>query len=258
MRREQTDISCVFPEAGLGSIQSFPVVSSFGLLHLKVSLPHPTALCLHPELVLIVSCPPLHFAAVPSVVFLHVHRTECVCCWPFSALNLITPHSDDHPSFHFAFVYFLACFNWVPTPPHLVGPGSPARLQSAWCMWQLKWAFAAAGSSTENLSVSVFSKSPCTVLAAHIQLLPLPLLWVRLQGEARPAPLIWGAEDRSLLPLHLPLGQLWGAAQPEPPGHSPEPRRDLQRGDVLQTDDEFYCNLHELFPCSQTGPITLL
>lgn len=78
MRREQTDISCVFPEAGLGSIQSFPVVSSFGLLHLKVSLPHPTALCLHPELVLIVSCPPLHFAAVPSVVFLHVHRTKCV------------------------------------------------------------------------------------------------------------------------------------------------------------------------------------
>lgn len=32
--------------------------------------------------------------------------------WPW-----VTPCSDDHPSFHFGF--FLACFNWVPTPASL-------------------------------------------------------------------------------------------------------------------------------------------
>lgn len=80
MRRELTGISCVFPEAGLGSIKSFSVVSSFGLLYLKFHSPTPLSRCLHPKLVLTVSFPPFQFAAVPSLVLLHVHRTKFVCC----------------------------------------------------------------------------------------------------------------------------------------------------------------------------------
>lgn len=41
VRRELTGISCVFSEAGLRSIKSFSVVSSFGLLYLKFHSPTP-------------------------------------------------------------------------------------------------------------------------------------------------------------------------------------------------------------------------
>lgn len=59
VKRELTDISYVFPEAGL-TIKSFYIVSSFGLLYLKHPFsflsPHPIVLCLYLELQCYASC----------------------------------------------------------------------------------------------------------------------------------------------------------------------------------------------------------
>ena len=126
VKRQPTDVSYVFPEAGLTLLRVFLLslpLGSFTSNFFSLSCPSPrcpvfaswiTMLCL---LCLFL---PFSSAAVPSIVRLHVHRNKVYLCWQFSALNLrFTPWSDDHPSFHFIFFSLHVLIEFLPQP-HLV------------------------------------------------------------------------------------------------------------------------------------------
>lgn len=59
-------------------------------------------------------------------------ETKCISADKFSALNLkFTPQSDDHPSFHF--IFFLACFKWLPSTTSVYHVSDSQTLVSMLC-----------------------------------------------------------------------------------------------------------------------------
>lgn len=159
VKREPTDISYVFPEAGLTLLRVFQLslpLGSFTSDFFSLSLAPLSCVCILKNSVrLTVSFPPFQFCCCSLCCTLACAQKQSV-----SLLIILCSEPEIHTSqwrspflsLHF---FFLACFNCVPTTASLSTSCEWKPDSNQHAVWQITWGFTAGDSSTEKLSLSL-------------------------------------------------------------------------------------------------------